>query len=48
MRLKVKVGCGIPAILKAKYGMKIGRQGKGYAPFEGRIGDRMGISRIII
>ena len=28
MRLKFKVGCGIPEILKAKYGMKIGRQGQ--------------------
>lgn len=28
MRLKVKVGYGIPEILKAKYGMKIGRQGR--------------------
>ena len=47
IRLKVEVGCGIWDLLKARCGMKVGRQDWDMNHFEGGIGDRMGVGGIM-
>ena len=47
IRLKVEVGCGIWDLLKARCGMKVGRQDWDMHHFEGGIGDRMGVGGIM-
>ena len=47
MGVKIEAGCGIQAILKARYGMKIGRRDRDILRFVGGIRDRTDIGLII-